>query len=90
MDAQPGNDRIESCMETKLLDLHQDKSCYILIGSKKATEEISQELKLCLLTLYGKSMKEKLSEKYLGDFIHSGGVSASADATVGCLIPPFL
>ena len=46
MDAQAGNDRIEACMETKLLDLHQDKSCYILIGSKKVTEEISEEFKL--------------------------------------------
>ena len=27
-------------------------------------------------------MKNKTSEKYLGDFIHSDGVSASADATV--------
>ena len=82
MDAQAGNDRIEACMETKLLDLNQDKSCYILIGSKNVTEEIIQELKLCPLTLYGKSMKEKISEKYLGDLIHSGGVSESADATV--------
>ena len=82
MDAQAGNDRIEACMETKLLDLHQDKSCYILIGSKKDTEDISEELKLCPLTLYGKNMKEKISEKYLGDFIHSGGVSESVDATV--------
>jgi hypothetical protein len=82
MDAQAGNDRIEACMETKLLDLHQDKSCYILIGSKKITEEISDELKMCPLTLYGKSMKEKKYEKYLGDFIHSGGVAESAEATV--------
>ena len=64
------------------MDLYQDKSCYIIIGSKKVTEEISEELKLCPLTLYGKSLKEKNSEKYLGDFIHSGGLSESADATV--------
>ena len=82
MDAQAGNDRIEACMETKLLDLHEDKSCYILIGDKKITEEMSQELKLCPLTLYGKHMKEKNSEKYLGDFIHCGGVAQSVEATV--------
>jgi hypothetical protein len=82
MDAQAGNDRIEACMETKLLDLHEDKSCFILIGNKEVTEEISKELKLCPLTLYGKMMKEKTSEKYLGDLIHEGGVSKSVEATV--------
>ena len=35
LDAQAGNDKIEACMETKLLDLHQDKSCYIVIGTQK-------------------------------------------------------
>ena len=82
MDAQAGNDKIEACMETKVLDLHQDKSCYILIGNKKTTETISYELKICPLTLYGKRMKEKTSEKYLGDFIHCGGVAKSVEATV--------
>ena len=32
--AQAGNDLIERCMESKLLDLHTDKSCYIIIGNK--------------------------------------------------------
>ena len=70
MDAQARNDKIEACMETKLLDLHKDKSCYILIGNKKVTEEISEELKMCPLTLYGRNMKEKNYEKYLGDFLN--------------------
>ena len=74
LDAQAGNDRIEACMETKLLDLHQDKSCYILIGNKEESEEIKSELELCPLTLYGIKMKEKSYEKYLGDLIQSGGV----------------
>ena len=82
MDAQAGNDRIEACMETKLLDLHQDKSCYILIGNKEETKELKSELELCPLTLYGIKMKEKSYEKYLGDLIHSGGVSKSVEATV--------
>ena len=32
--------------------------------------------------MYGKMMKEKTSEKYLGDLIHEGGVSKSVKATV--------
>ena len=68
-------------MESKLLDLHQDKSCYILIGDQKVTKTISEELELCPLTLCGKKMKEKIKEKYLGDFIHAGGVADSAEAS---------
>ena len=75
MDAQAGNEKIEACKETKVLDLHPDMSCYIVIGNKKHTSELQKELSLFPLTLYGKVMKEKLFERYLGDFIHSGGVS---------------
>ena len=82
LDAQAGIDKIEACMETKLLDLHQEKSCYIVIGSSKIKSEMKNELKLYPLTLYGSEMPEKKSERYLGDFIHEGGVSASVDATV--------
>ena len=82
LDAQAGNDKIEACMETKLLDLHQDKSCYIVIGSQKSTSNLKNELKEYPLTLYGGKMAEKQSERYLGDYIHEGGVSASVEATV--------
>ena len=40
MDAQAGNTKMETCMETKLLDLHPDKSCFIIVGSKEATTEL--------------------------------------------------
>ena len=70
MAAQAGKDKIEARMETKLPDLHQDMSCFILIGNKNTTENLSSELELCPLTLYGKTMKKKITEKHLGDFIH--------------------
>ena len=40
------------------------------------------ELKMFPLKLYGNKMKEKESERYLGDIIHGGGVSESAANTV--------
>ena len=52
MDAQAGNDKIEACVESKLLNLHKDKSCYILIGDRKTTKSILEELEGCPLTLY--------------------------------------
>ena len=82
MDAQAGNDKIEACVESKLLNLHKDKSCYILIGDRKTTQSILEELEACPLTLYGEKMKKKDYEKYLGDYIHHGGVSVSVEKTV--------
>ena len=82
MEAQAGNDMIEACMETKLLNLHKDKSCYIVIGDKETTAQINEELEVFPLTLYGKVMTRKICEKYLGDSIHQLGVAASAEATV--------
>ena len=69
-------------METKLLDLHEDKSCYILFGKGKNMKAIKDELLCTPLTLYGKPMVKKKKEKYLGDFLHCGGLSASVKATV--------
>ena len=82
LDAQAGNEKIEACMETKLLDLHPDKSCYIIIGNKEITEELTSELQSYPLTLYGKNMVNKDCERYLGDIIHGGGVAECAEATV--------
>ena len=66
MDAQAGNTKIETCMETKILDLHPDKSCFIIVGSKEATTELRNDLMLNPLTLYGKNMKEKSLNDTLG------------------------
>ena len=63
MAAQAGKDKIEARMETKLPDLHQDMSCFILIGNKNTTENLSSELELCPLTLYGKTMKKSVLPK---------------------------
>ena len=69
-------------MESKLLELNLDKSCFIVLGSKKTVNEMKSELKACPLPLCGKPMKEKVSDKYLGDLIHSHGPSASVESTI--------
>ena len=81
--AQAGIDRVETCMETKMLDLHEEKSCLLVFGKKgKALTEVQTKLEKDPLTLYGKPMVQKIKEKYLGDFLHSEGLAASAKATV--------
>ena len=79
---QAGNYFLESCMETKLLDLNIDKSCYIVVGNKKISRKIKSELEIFPLFLCGKKMKEKTCDKYLGDFIRSLGNSESAYHTI--------
>ena len=73
MDAQAGNTKIETCMETKLLDLHPDISYFI----KESTTELRNDLMLNPLKLYGKNMTKKKFEQYLGDLMVE-----SAEATV--------
>ena len=80
--AQSGNDKMESVMETKLLDFNLDKSCVIVMGSEKRKGEIEEQLKENPLKLCGQKMKYVLKEKYLGDFLSSGGLSDSVQATI--------
>ena len=80
--AQAGIDRIKVCMETKMLDLHDEKSCFLVFGKGKSEEAIKRELLRTPLTLYGKPMVQKEKEKYLGDYLHCKGLAASAKATV--------
>ena len=52
-------------METKMLDLHEEKSCFIVFGKGKPLEKLNNELKETPLTLYGQKMIQKKKEKYL-------------------------
>ena len=67
--AQYGNDLIEKVMESKLLDLHCDKSSYLLFGSKSARNKLQTELKDNPLNLCGIPMKEVKAIKFLGDYV---------------------
>ena len=80
--AQAGVDKVEVCMETKMLDLHDEKSCFLLVGKGKALENLKNDLKKTPLTLYGNPMLQKEKEKYLGDILHGKGLAASVKATV--------
>ena len=42
--AQITNNKIEKIMESKLLELHRDKTCYIVVGALKARKKLEKEL----------------------------------------------
>jgi hypothetical protein len=69
-------------METKLLDFILDKSCVIVMGSRKQQKEVQEQLEQTPLTLCGKKMANVQMEKYLGDMLCGAGLSESVHATV--------
>ena len=80
--AQAGNDKLESVVESKLLDFNVDKSVYLVIGPKGAKNSIENELKERPLKLCNQKQKSSLAEKYLGDVIDSTGLAQSVHETV--------
>ena len=52
-----------------------DKSVYIIIGSKKQSKKLRNDIDENPLTLNNVELKEKVSEKYLGDHIHQDGLA---------------
>ena len=69
--AQRTNNKIVDLMESKLLDLHRDKSCYIVAGEKGAKMKMKRALEKKPLTLYEEKMKEVKTNKYLGCLLSS-------------------
>ena len=62
--------------------MNADKSFFILFGNKKRVESIRSLINENPLVLDGEIFKEKTSEKYLGDHIHSDGLAKSAEVTI--------
>ena len=80
--AQWGNDCMEVLAETKLLDYNLEKSCYVVMGSKKARSEVNKKLDEKPLLLCGKPMQRERQGKYLGDWLSEDDLNASAAVTV--------
>ena len=79
--AQETNVKMEELMESKLLDLNLQKSCFLIVGNGKERKKLQKEVDKYPLLLYGQRMKQATVEKYLG-FQLSYSASASVAATV--------
>lgn len=80
--AQTGNNKIESIMKEKQLQLNLDKTVFMICGNNEQVNKIKDQLIESPLTMNSLLMKNVESDKYLGDMIHCGGVEASIDATI--------
>ena len=81
-EAQSGNVKLEKVAETKLLDFNVEKSSFMIFGSKKGKTKIFEQLHSNPLTLCGKELKLSDHERYLGDYLSSGGLSESVKTTI--------
>ena len=80
--AQAGNTKLAAMLQDKGLDAHPEKTCFLICGSKGFKEKSQKELEVNPLKFGTFPVKQKVSDKYLGQVLHSGGVEASAEATV--------
>ena len=69
-------------MNLKQLKLNIDKCSYILLGSRPKVEEIRKFISKSPLLLSGNETKEKTNDKYLGEHLHSEGLSETIAFTV--------
>jgi hypothetical protein len=74
--------KMDVLAKQKNLTLHPVKCCYILCGSKKQIEEAREEIVKLPVRCGDFIMKEKKSEKWLGDILSGEGVGKSALATL--------
>ena len=82
LDARVANFKLDMVMKTKQLSLNRDKTVLVVLGKKEQKEQITKELLLNPLMCGSFEMKEVESEKWLGDYISSGGLGASVLATI--------
>ena len=73
--------KIEDTTEKKLLDFNLEKSCLIIIGSKRFEKKINEDLKINPIKFCNEVMRISDSEKYLGDYI-SSSLSESVFKTI--------
>ena len=77
-----GAKRFQKLMESRLLEVNTSKSVYLISGRKKTVSRIREEIRCNPICYNGNPLKEKTSEKWLGDVIHVSGNKASTLASI--------
>ena len=80
--AQNSLDKMLQVMELKLLDVHPDKTGFMVVAGKENRNKIEEDLKKNPLKYKNQILKQKSHEKWLGDTKHNNGLAASVEATI--------
>ena len=81
-EARSANLRISMVMKEKRLGLNKDKSVCLVWGSRSQQEKMKEELKEEPLKCGEVIVKMTECDKWLGDYLHSGGLAASVTETI--------
>jgi hypothetical protein len=82
LSTQVGNIKLAAMMEEKGLEAHPDKTCFIVTGSSKYKDKVRRDLGDNPLMFGDFPVKQRESDRYLGQILHGGGLCMSAEATV--------
>ena len=80
--ARKGNQLLSTMINTKFLEMHEEKSGFLLFGDLKQTKDMETEMSKSPLTFGDFITKREIKEKYLGDQIHEEGLQKSVEATI--------
>ena len=82
-EVQRGNILMSNAMKIKQLELNTDKSGVMIFGTKKKVVVIKKLVEdQKYFQIDGLEIKIKVQDKYLGDYLHSGGLAKSVEHTV--------
>ena len=82
LEAQAGNNLMETIAETKLLSYNMDKSVYMVVGEGGNKKGMEDDLEKDPLMLCGQKMKRTESYSYLGTAISEKGIGESVKETI--------
>ena len=80
--AQDGVNRFQKLMGSKMLELNVSKSIYMVVGRKKNVSRIRKEIESKPILYNGTTLKEKETEKWLGDVLNVKGNKASTLSSI--------
>ena len=80
---QAQNIKLDYILKEKVLDIHPDKSSYLVYGSTEYKNKVKAETEKDPLMLGDIELTQRNSKKYLGDILDKRGLEASVEETIG-------
>ena len=81
-EARRASSKVNLIMKARALQLNEEKSTYMVMGNKRQREQIRKELEAEPMVCGGFVMKERSTEKWLGQQLSEMGLAESVAATV--------
>ena len=80
--ARTGNTKLDVMAKSKQLEMHPDKTCFIVIGKREQILKIEKEIEQSPILFGNFETKKKMNEKWLGDKLSEDGIGKSVEDTV--------